>query len=1541
MERKKLRSQTQLPGETVSEFLAALRHQGSFCAYGTALDEHLCDVFLEGLDFRRVQDRILRECVGTAVPTLNRAVQLALQFEQLARTSEQFHQRQTSVSGTSSSSGEVQYIEQPRFEQAHAPRRGYQDGQGRLASQVLNQDGHPGFSTWPYRQYTPTPRTSRMTSCPPAVSHVPRPQARVGPQQRRDVPPSRMGERAGGPDLCWFCGRRNHARDVCPALHAQCFRCLKMGHFAAVCRSRQPPSDSFVYDQRQASLPSRGHAHERQHGPSPPWRSGPATVGVHDDCDYQYNVTSVDDAPVRTLEGPVVDRSRLNAFIADVQVNGLPLKLLIDTGSHVSILNARIFNDINRSGQIQLHPPARRLVHYMHETIPVLGSFTGQVVFKNRFASLEFYVCQNGRSLLGIDAVRELQITLSGADHSCSYVNAADGRPDPQQDVTSVKVPQRRPFTVSSRQPPHQPSSSDVPGILFSSQPGVNLSQAHLSPDKQVDLEVSSRTPQSTAVAHSASSTSRDVSQLPPGFEDFQHLFSPELGLVHNHTHTVKVRYNVPPVQSKLRRLPITLRDAVSEEIFRLEHQGIIERVNASEWVSPIVVVRKQDGSIRLCVDLRAPNQAIIIDSFPLPHIEELLNSLQGASHFSKLDLASAYHQIRLAPESRDLTAFITHEGLFRFKRVCFGLASAPAAFQDIMSKVLRNCKGVRFYLDDIIVYGSSQREHDENLREVLSCISRAGMKLNRKGVFRVQELSYLGHRLSTEGLAPLPSKVDDVQNFEAPSDPSKLKAFLGLVEYYNKFIPHCSTLVEPLRRLLRKDVPFVWSPEVEASFRKVKGCLKNAPILSLFDPTLPVVVSTDASMYGLGAVLQQQIGNQLRTIAFASRSLTNAERMYSTGEKEALACLWACEKWHVYLWGRHFVIRTDHQALVTLLSNKGSGVRPLRITRWTARLLNYNFTMEYQKGADNVVADALSRLPVSDTENGTQFEEDVVSLIMLPLTLTDFQEATTTDVVLPRVIRYTLSSWPDDSFALTDLRPYFNVRDQLSLHNGILFQGEKIVVPEQLRDRIVQLGHETHQGISRTTTIIRDKYWWPRMSQEIKERIQHCTVCNSTDKTAKRAPAPLQPVEFPKQPWEKLGLDIVGPVEHAPPSQRFFLVLIDYHSKWPEVQPVASVTSTTVINFLKTVFAREGLPCEIVSDNGVQFVSHEFQEFLHQHGIKHSKTSLYHPQANGQVERFNRVLKSCLQLAAVQGRPLPDAVRDYLEAYRRTPHSATGQAPSLLLHGRTHRSKIDIQGMSTPEAPAVSSRTDLHARVRSYQQNMKSYSDSRKAVRWPRFVAGQAVRIYRPQHKNKLQTKYSTPQIIQTQVGPATYKFADGRIWNADKLTRAFIPPEQQDADLSWDDEDENEPAPIRHHSPLGNPTVTAPPDPVCSPATSRASCSSEPAVPGPSPQVPSSNSVFPSLEVQDPLQPFIPMATSSPAVSNPGTPSSIPPLEESVNGSSTHPCVPEATVTTPTQLYSRPVRERRLPQRLKDYVLSFYGNSNLFSSSGNYHVQ
>lgn len=281
-------------------------------------------------------------------------------------------------------------------------------------------------------------------------------------------------------------------------------------------------------------------------------------------------------------------------------------------------------------------------------------------------------------------------------------------------------------------------------------------------------------------------------------------LFDSSLGLAKGFVHRVKVRLSVPSTVVKLRRLPLSLRARVSEELRRLEQLDVIERINASEWVSPIVVVQK-DGGIRVCVDLREPNKAVVTDSFPLPHTEELLHSLVGASHFSKLDFASAYHQVLLDPESRDLTAFITHDGLFRFKRVCFGLASAPAAFQQIMSKILQGCSGVLFYIDNITVFGKNEKEHLSNLIAVLRRINEAGLRLN-KCVFGVQELFFLGHKITAQGISPLPEKIAFIINTPAPTDATTLRSFVGLVEYYAKFVPSLADVVEPMRALLRKN---------------------------------------------------------------------------------------------------------------------------------------------------------------------------------------------------------------------------------------------------------------------------------------------------------------------------------------------------------------------------------------------------------------------------------------------------------------------------------------------------------------------------------------------------------------------------------------------------------------------------------------------------------------------------------------------------------------------------------------------------------------
>ncbi|KAM7300305.1 uncharacterized protein ISCGN_020869 [Ixodes scapularis] len=445
---------------------------------------------------------------------------------------------------------------------------------------------------------------------------------------------------------------------------------------------------------------------------------------------------------------------------------------LVDTGSAVSIIGEEHFRSLFQN-KVQLSSPRVTLLDFSRQRIPVCGSFCARVAHKKEEALLTFYVTPSGTSLLGLDAVKVLGLQILGAELRCLYTTA-----------------EPRAATLAST--PSSCPSGTVKPTLVAPSPGLPASLS----------------------------------------TEFGHLFSPGLGLAKAVQHKVKIKQSVVPVALKLRCLPLTLRQQVTDELKRLEAADIIERISASKWVSAVVVVHKKDGSIRLCVDLREPNKAVVVDNFPLPHTEELLHALSGARHFSKLDLAAAYHQVLLHPDSRDLTAFITHEGLFRFKRICFGLASAPAAFQQLMTRILHGCSGVLCYIDDIIVFGKTLQEHTENLREVLHRISKAGLKLNEKCVFNSSELSFLGHCVSAEGIAPLQAKVDAIAHAAVPSEPGMLRSFLGLVEYYARFVPRLAEEAEPMRRLLRKGVPFVWDAAADGSFTRVKRLLASHQVL-------------------------------------------------------------------------------------------------------------------------------------------------------------------------------------------------------------------------------------------------------------------------------------------------------------------------------------------------------------------------------------------------------------------------------------------------------------------------------------------------------------------------------------------------------------------------------------------------------------------------------------------------------------------------------------------------------------------------------------
>lgn len=389
--------------------------------------------------------------------------------------------------------------------------------------------------------------------------------------------------------------------------------------------------------------------------------------------------------------------------------------------------------------------------------------------------------------------------------------------------------------------------------------------------------------------------------------------------------------------------------------------QGIIEPVvGYSRWVSPLVIVPKGDD-IRICVDMRLANKAIIREKHPLPTMDDMLPNLRNSKWYTKLDIRNAFHQVELSEQSRPITTFISKQGLFRYKRLMFGISSAPELFQKVMEKLLLGCDGCIVYIDDILIFAENEEEHDLRLECVLSKLKNAGVQLNKeKSEIKVRSVTFLGHVLNENGIKPSEERISSIRNFRKPETVEETRSFLGLVNYVGRFIPSLSTLAEPLYKIIKKSNKFYWNEEQNEAFESIKSKLGCVSYLGFYNPSDDTYVIADASPVGLGAVITQSQGGKSRIISYANKTLTDVEKRYCQTEKEALAIVWAVERFNIYLFGKHFFLLTDHKPLLAIF---GPRSKPsARIERWVLRLQSYNYSVIHIAGKSNI-ADPLSRL--------------------------------------------------------------------------------------------------------------------------------------------------------------------------------------------------------------------------------------------------------------------------------------------------------------------------------------------------------------------------------------------------------------------------------------------------------------------------------------------------------------------------------------------------------------------------------------------------
>ena len=852
--------------------------------------------------------------------------------------------------------------------------------------------------------------------------------------------------------------------------------------------------------------------------------------------------------------------------------------------------------------------------------------------------------------------------------------------------------------------------------------------------------------------------------------DEFDELFH-GLGKLKGYKVKLHIDESVQPVAQPHRRVPFHVRKQLEEQLKHDEELGVIEKIEGpTPWVSPIVVAPKpkSPGQIRVCVDMRRANTAIQRERHVTPTIREVIGDLNGAVVFSKLDLNQGYNQLEIEDESRYITTFSTHLGLMRYKRLNFGISSAAEIFQNAIRETLAGLSGSINISDDILVWGKSQEEHDENLRAVFQRLKEKGLTLNRnKCEFNKDSIEFFGYVFSKNGISPDPKKVDEIINLHTPTNASEVRSFLGMTNYCARFIPDYATISEPLRRLTHQNQPWNWSSEQDHALEQLKLALTSAPVTSYFNHERDTEISVDASPVGLGAVLTQTdnaTGKQ-HVITYASRSLTEVEQRYSQTEREALAVVWACEHLHLYIYGKPVTVYSDHKPLVTLFGNPSSKP-PARIERWCLRLQPYQLTLKYRRGSENP-ADYLSRHPSKHTTKASRQQkvaEEYINYLTTTsapkaLRIQDIEEETRKDPTLQaasEAIRK--NNWHSagnkagvNQAMYTGLS---NVKEELSVCSDyqIILRQTRIVIPETLQRHVVKLAHEGHQGIVKTKALVREKVWFPGIDSLVEQEVKSCNPCQASTPEVRREPLRMSPL--PPGPWMNISVDFAD-LE----NNEHLLLITDDFSRFPVVDIVKSTSAKTVLPKLDRTFSELGIPEVMRTDNGPPFNGQEFKSFSHDMGFKHRKVTPRWPRANGEVERFVRTVKKIRKTAKVEGKNFKQELNRFLRNYRATPHTTTRIPPATLMFGRSMKVKLPEVSSNQPDA-------DLVKQDQTAKSKMKEYADKKNYVKPSAIQPGDSVLVRRDDNKRKSDTPYHPePYTVTEKKGSmVTAQNADGK---------------------------------------------------------------------------------------------------------------------------------------------------------------------------------
>ena len=711
--------------------------------------------------------------------------------------------------------------------------------------------------------------------------------------------------------------------------------------------------------------------------------------------------------------------------------------------------------------------------------------------------------------------------------------------------------------------------------------------------------------------------------------QEFEDVFPEELPLElppeRHVNHRIELESgSTPPWRPLYRASPPEL-EMMRGELDKLLASGAIQP-SRSPYGAPVVFIKKKEGDLRMCVDYRALNKITIKNKYPIPRIDDMMDQIQGAKIFTKIDLRSGYNQVRIHPDDIEKTAFRTRYGHYKFRVMPFGLTNSPATFMTIMQHIFRHLldKFIIIYIDDLLIYSNNREEHEDHLRQVFEILRQNKLyaKITKCDFFK-ESVEYLGHIISPEGIATDPAKVEAIQNWPTPTDLKDVQSFLGLCNYYRRFVPSYSHIATPLTALTHKNTPFQWNAQTEEAFQELKRRMSESPVLAIPSSNLnhPFAITTDASNFAIGGVLTQDQGQGHQPIAYTSRKLSEAEQNYAAHEKELLAIMHALEKWRVYLLGNHFKIWTDHATLKFFQTQPRLSSKQ---ARWSESLSEYDYEILYLPGKENKVADAVSRRTDLQTNAISEWVPSTTISIENQLADPDF-----TNIIL------NLQGQPTEDKVSTSYMAHFT----LGSRGQLIYDQSRLCIPKgPLQTQIIHDHHDIpiagHQGIERTHSAVHTLAYWPRLHRDIEDYVTSCDTCQRIKTSQQKPTGLLQPLPIPTRPWEVISMDFITQLPSTKNGHDAILVIVDTLSKMVHFIPTettATAPQTAKLVF-DHVFRLHGLPKAIVSDRDSKFTSRFWKTLFKLTGVKLSMSTAFHPQTDGQTERANRTLEDMLR---------------------------------------------------------------------------------------------------------------------------------------------------------------------------------------------------------------------------------------------------------------------------------------------------------------------